>query len=128
MRSLAVFPLLLLGVVASCGGGGGDGTSGSSLQGANLRILLTDSPVDAADAVFIVIDRVDLVAIPDWPRAERRLIGMTRDSFPAPLMASPQKAGVGGTERPERRGNERGPHPSRGSRRLRATGWRRAGT
>lgn len=30
-------------------------------------------------------------------------------------MASPQKAGVGGTERPERRGNERGPHPSPGS-------------
>ncbi len=55
-------PLLaLLLVLAAACGGGGQGTGDSALGAANLRVLLGDSPVDEADAVFVVIDRVELI-------------------------------------------------------------------
>ncbi len=64
MRSLLAFAFLFL-AVASCGGGGDAASPDSSLAQGDLRILLSDSPVDSADAVFVVIDRVDLVQIVD---------------------------------------------------------------
>lgn len=59
MRPLLAQTLVLL-AAASCGGGG-QGTAGSALATSNLRVLLTDSPVDGADAVYVVIDRVELI-------------------------------------------------------------------
>ena len=57
---------LFAGFLASCGSGGGseiaDGSGGSS---GTLRVLLTDSPVDDADSVFVTIDRVQVVRIVD---------------------------------------------------------------
>jgi len=51
-----------LGVAVSCGGGGSE----EALSGEpNLRLFLSDSPVDEAEAVYVMIDRVEVVRIVD---------------------------------------------------------------
>ena len=55
----------LVGVAASCGGGRSEDASGGLAGAPNLRIFLSDSPVDEADAVYVLIDRVEVVRIED---------------------------------------------------------------
>lgn len=60
----ATASLLLAAVLASCGGGSGTalGTVPSTASG-HLRVSLSDSPVDSADAVNVTIVRVEAIRI-----------------------------------------------------------------
>jgi hypothetical protein len=89
--------LAVLLAVASCGGGG-QGTAGSALAGANLRVLLTDSPVDEADAVYVVIDGVEVMADTDTgglalglpPTWNRSAVARARENVPLPVTIAPE--------------------------------------